>query len=149
MLFRSLDRQYLDRITIDYRRLFIATGENLVFTYPNQDARFQIGGLTATPPVIADMQAKFSIAADDVVTTGFFDTLTVRVPGQAARVHARALERRINLRIVDGDHVGISLDETTSPAEIETVWRCFSSSWSRCGSASGSSRPSRTTSASS
>ena len=63
----------------------------------------------------------------DVVTTGFFDTLTVRVPGQAARVHARALERRINLRIVDGDHVGISLDETTSPAEIETVWRCFSS----------------------
>ena len=27
---------------------------------------------TATPPVIADMQAKFSIAADDVVTTGFY-----------------------------------------------------------------------------
>ena len=27
---------------------------------------------TATPPVIADMQAKFAIAADDVVTTGFY-----------------------------------------------------------------------------
>ncbi len=27
---------------------------------------------TATPPVIADMQAKFSIAPDDVVTTGFY-----------------------------------------------------------------------------
>lgn len=27
---------------------------------------------TATPPVIADMQAKFSIATDDVVTTGFY-----------------------------------------------------------------------------
>jgi ATP-dependent DNA helicase RecQ len=27
---------------------------------------------TATPPVIADMQAKFSIGADDVVTTGFY-----------------------------------------------------------------------------
>lgn len=27
---------------------------------------------TATPPVIADMQAKFSIAADDAVTTGFY-----------------------------------------------------------------------------
>ncbi|MFG3452294.1 ATP-dependent DNA helicase RecQ [Stutzerimonas stutzeri] len=27
---------------------------------------------TATPPVIADMQTKFSIAADDVVTTGFY-----------------------------------------------------------------------------
>ncbi|TBU76284.1 RecQ family ATP-dependent DNA helicase [Phytopseudomonas daroniae] len=27
---------------------------------------------TATPPVIADMQKKFSIAADDVVTTGFY-----------------------------------------------------------------------------
>jgi len=63
----------------------------------------------------------------DVVTKGYFDTITVRVPGQAASVHARALERRINLRIVDADHVGVSLDETTSPAEIETVWRCFSS----------------------
>ncbi|MBE7926275.1 RecQ family ATP-dependent DNA helicase [Pseudomonas saudiphocaensis] len=27
---------------------------------------------TATPPVIADMQAKFAIAAEDVVTTGFY-----------------------------------------------------------------------------
>ncbi|OCX91097.1 MAG: recombinase RecQ [Pseudomonas sp. CO183] len=27
---------------------------------------------TATPPVIADMQGKFAIAADDVVTTGFY-----------------------------------------------------------------------------
>ena len=63
----------------------------------------------------------------EVVTEGFFDTITVRVPGQAASVHARALERRINLRSVDADHVGISLDETTSPAEVETVWRCFSS----------------------
>ncbi len=27
---------------------------------------------TATPPVIADMQARFAIAADDVVTTGFY-----------------------------------------------------------------------------
>ena len=27
---------------------------------------------TATPPVITDMQAKFAIAADDVVTTGFY-----------------------------------------------------------------------------
>jgi len=27
---------------------------------------------TATPPVIADMQSKFAIAADDVVTTGFY-----------------------------------------------------------------------------
>ncbi len=63
----------------------------------------------------------------DVVTEGYFDTITVRVPGQVASVHARALERRVNLRVVDADHVGISLDETTSPAEVETVWRCFPS----------------------
>jgi glycine dehydrogenase len=63
----------------------------------------------------------------EVENAGFFDTLTVKTPGQAARIAARARELRINLRVVDGDRLGISLDETTRRSNLETLWRAFSS----------------------
>ena len=47
---------------------------------------------TATPPVIADMQKKFAIAADDVVTTGFYRAnLTLLVEPVAGRDKQRRL----------------------------------------------------------
>ena len=56
----------------------------------------------------------------------WFDTLTVRVPGRAAAVAAAARERRINLREVDADTFGVSLDETTTTtATVEAVWAAF------------------------
>ena len=61
----------------------------------------------------------------DVVTESFFDTVTVRVPGQAAQVGAAAVALGINLRPVDADTVGISLDETTTRAVVEGVWAAF------------------------
>jgi glycine dehydrogenase len=60
-----------------------------------------------------------------VVTEAFFDTITVRVPGQAARIAARARESQINLRVVDADHLGISLDETTKRENLTTLWQVF------------------------
>ena len=62
----------------------------------------------------------------DVVHSAFFDTLTVRVPGQASRIAARAREKRINLRLVDNDHLGISLDQTTRRQELARLLSCFS-----------------------
>ncbi|WP_350335962.1 aminomethyl-transferring glycine dehydrogenase [Coralliovum pocilloporae] len=62
-----------------------------------------------------------------VETCSYFDTITVRVPGQAWRIAARAREKKINIRAVDADHVGISLDETTRRVEVERIWSCFSS----------------------
>ncbi len=61
----------------------------------------------------------------DVVTECYFDTITIRVPGQANRIAARAREKRINVRVVDASHIGISLDETTRANEIQKVWSCF------------------------
>jgi glycine dehydrogenase len=62
----------------------------------------------------------------DVVTGACFDTITVRVPGRAAAVAAAARERhRINLREVDADHLGISLDETTTRGVVAAVWDAF------------------------
>ncbi|MFO1418828.1 MAG: aminomethyl-transferring glycine dehydrogenase [Methylotetracoccus sp.] len=63
----------------------------------------------------------------DLAPVPFFDTLTVHVPGMARRIAARAREARINLRIVDADRLGISLDETTQRKDIESLWRVFAS----------------------
>jgi len=62
----------------------------------------------------------------ELVNDTFFDTITVKTPSVAARVVAKAREYSINLRFVDGDHVGISLDETTKRADINHLWLAFS-----------------------
>ncbi|MFS3134984.1 aminomethyl-transferring glycine dehydrogenase [Gluconacetobacter sacchari] len=61
----------------------------------------------------------------DVQTDAFFDTITVATGGEAALVRARAEEAGMNLRAIDDDRVGISLDETTTPEVVRAVWRCF------------------------
>ncbi|MCB1914876.1 MAG: aminomethyl-transferring glycine dehydrogenase [Rhodocyclaceae bacterium] len=60
----------------------------------------------------------------EVPTRHFFDTFTVRV-ADAATVHAAARARLINLREIDATTVGISLDETTTRADIEALWALF------------------------
>jgi glycine dehydrogenase len=60
----------------------------------------------------------------EVPTKAYFDTLTVKVKS-AAEVHKVAALHRINLRIIDATHVGISLDEATTVAEVELLWKIF------------------------
>ena len=48
----------------------------------------------------------------------FFDTLTVVTGDQTAAVHQRTRAAGMNLRMIDDAHVGISLDETTTPDEV-------------------------------
>ncbi|MCH7941786.1 MAG: aminomethyl-transferring glycine dehydrogenase [Proteobacteria bacterium] len=60
-----------------------------------------------------------------VVTEAFFDTITVRVPGQARRIAAKARESRINLRVIDADHLGIAFDETTKQKDLQSLWGVF------------------------
>ncbi len=57
-----------------------------------------------------------------VVNPTFFDTLTVAVPGRAARVVAAAAERGVNVRQVDADRISVSCDETTTLEHIRAVW---------------------------
>ncbi|WP_129656456.1 aminomethyl-transferring glycine dehydrogenase [Rothia halotolerans] len=65
----------------------------------------------------------------------FFDTVTVRVPGEADRVLARALEEGINLRRVDADTVGVSVGEPHTAEHIEAVLRAFGASAAQEGEA--------------
>jgi glycine dehydrogenase len=60
-----------------------------------------------------------------VVTKHFFDTITIHAPGRAHAIAAKAREKKLNLRIVDGDHLGISFDETTRRSEVERLLSCF------------------------
>jgi glycine dehydrogenase len=58
----------------------------------------------------------------------WFDTLTVRAPGQAAEIAERARAAGVNLRRVDGDTLGLSFDETTvdaMPAVTQAVMQAF------------------------
>jgi glycine dehydrogenase len=54
----------------------------------------------------------------------FFDTLTIDAGAKKDAIVAGALEEKINLRIGENS-LGIALDETTTPAIVEAVWRAF------------------------
>ena len=54
----------------------------------------------------------------------FFDTVTVDAGAGQSEIVARALTEKINLRIGERT-LGIALDETTTAATIEAVWRAF------------------------
>ncbi len=52
----------------------------------------------------------------EVINKSFFDTLTIKV-SDADKIHKKAHNFNLNLRVIDQYHVGLSLDETTT-AEI-------------------------------
>jgi len=60
-----------------------------------------------------------------VLSDCYFDTLLISTPNRAKRIAARAAEANINLRIIDADHIGISLDETTTRDHLRSVWQVF------------------------
>ena len=61
----------------------------------------------------------------EVLNRAFFDTVTVRVPGQADDVLREAVARGVNLHRVDDDTVSISTDETTTGEDLLAVWGAF------------------------
>ncbi len=72
--------------------------------------------------------AGLRILGHEVVTRIFFDTVSVRVPGQARRVAAHAREANINLRVIDANNLGLAFDETITRTEIRALWQAFATS---------------------
>ena len=60
-------------------------------------------------------------AGREVVTESYFDTITVRVPGEAEALADRARDAGFNVRRMDGDCIGLSLDETTRREDVRGV----------------------------
>jgi glycine dehydrogenase len=73
----------------------------------------------------ADLAASLRAGGVDVAHDTFFDTVLVCVPGQADVVVAAARARGVLLRRADGDHVAVSVDETTTRAHLEAVCAAF------------------------
>ena len=82
--------------------------------------------------IAREIHAKTAVLADGLGELGFkpasktfFDTITVEVGDQRAAILRRAKAKKINLRLAGKTALGISLDETTTPALVETLWGVF------------------------
>ncbi|KAJ7293156.1 glycine dehydrogenase [Mycena rebaudengoi] len=68
------------------------------------------------------------------VNETFFDTLTIdvtSVAGAADAIHAASTATGINLRRVDKEHVGVTLDESVTPADLVALVNIFASAASK------------------
>jgi glycine dehydrogenase len=64
------------------------------------------------------------------VNEHYFDTLKVSVADKKA-VEREALKREVNFRYFDDNHIGIALDETTSPEDVKLIVEIFASATSK------------------
>jgi glycine dehydrogenase len=60
-----------------------------------------------------------------VPTAAFFDTLVVATGDATEAIHARAVAAGVNFRRIDARTIGLSVDETTTRADVEAAWRAF------------------------
>ncbi|MBB5515660.1 glycine dehydrogenase [Rubricella aquisinus] len=72
-----------------------------------------------------DLAAGLEDAGYTIDQDSFFDTFTVEVGHMQGLIIRAALAEGINLRAVGADHIGITLDEKITRANIEAVWRAF------------------------
>ncbi|MAM69841.1 MAG: glycine dehydrogenase (aminomethyl-transferring) [Gammaproteobacteria bacterium] len=56
----------------------------------------------------------------------FFDTLTLKTGEDTQSIHEAAREQGINLRVIDDESLGISLDECTTREDVQELWSLFS-----------------------
>ncbi len=60
-----------------------------------------------------------------ITNTGAFDSVTVKTGDATHSIAERARQARVNLRFRLNNHLGVSLDETTSRSDIERLWSFF------------------------
>jgi len=92
--------------------------------YHGPDGLRRIGQRVAT--LTAVLAAGLAELGLDVVNQTAFDTLTVKTGDHTQTVVDRALDAGVNLRRSQAQHLGVSLDETTTRAHVEQLWALFS-----------------------
>ena len=60
-----------------------------------------------------------------ILPAAFFDTITVDVGTEQESILKLALDKGINLRKIDSNRLGLTVDETTQSETIEDVWTAF------------------------
>jgi glycine dehydrogenase len=61
----------------------------------------------------------------EVSQAAFFDTITVKVPGGVKKIVAQAAAHSMDLRTIDEQTIGISLDETTTKMDVIDLLEIF------------------------
>ncbi len=87
------------------------------------------------------LAAMLRSAEVEVVHAEFFDTVLARVPGGASAAVARAREAGLHLRLVDDDHVGISVGETATDKTVAAAAKAIAGEREIGGWMDGSSVP--------
>ena len=59
------------------------------------------------------------------MTDNFFDTVTINTAGKTKEIYARALEFKVNLRLIDDNGISVSFDETTKTEDINNLFKIF------------------------
>ncbi len=59
------------------------------------------------------------------MTDNFFDTVTINTAGKTKEIYARALEFKVNLRLIDDNGISVSFDETTKIEDINNLFKIF------------------------
>ncbi|KAJ1811839.1 glycine decarboxylase subunit P, partial [Coemansia sp. RSA 2598] len=90
------------------------------------------------------LAASVTAAGHSVENASYFDTLRIRLADSttAAEIHARADERRINLRRIDGQTVGVTLDEAITREELIQLAEVFGSDAASVDALTASAAPS-------
>lgn len=88
-------------------------------------------GLRAMAQRIASLTAALALGLEALghrlVHDTAFDTITISVPGHALNIATRAVLTGVNLRKVSESELGISLDETSTAADVALLLRLFGS----------------------
>ena len=104
-------------------QVLLAVTASMYAVYHGPQGLAQIA--TRTHRYAAVIAAGLRAAGFELVNDSFFDTLTVKVPGDAAAVVAKARQLGLHLRHIDADTVGLSTSETTTRSTVSSVLAAF------------------------
>ena len=71
-----------------------------------------------------ELASSITASGHRIVHKDFFDTLLIEV-ADTASIHNAAAGKKINLRVIDSTHIGLSLDESTDAALLEDLKAIF------------------------
>ena len=61
----------------------------------------------------------------DLRSSVFFDTISIHTKSQTQEIFSAANDQLVNIRMLDEDHISISLDETTTNQEVNRIVKLF------------------------
>ena len=61
----------------------------------------------------------------DLRSSVFFDTISIHTKSQTQEIFSAAHDQFMNIRVLDEDHISISLDETTTNQEVNKIVKLF------------------------